>query len=88
MTLLEFSNYAYEKAEEYGVSRYKVTTMACIHGLHDKNEINYTIQAWDSIGRTHITSRQHNPSSALSEFEIKLKAHFKVYSQQETDIEL
>ncbi len=88
MTLLEFSNYAYEKAEEYGISRYKVSTMACNHGLHDKNQINYTIQAFDSISRNFITARQHNPSSALNEFEIKLKAHFKVYSQEQQDIEI
>lgn len=88
MTLIEFSNYAFERAEEYGIKRYNVSIMACNHGLHDKNEISYTIQAWDSKAKTHIRANQPNPSSALSEFAIKLNAHFKDYSKKVEDIDL
>lgn len=88
MTLQQFAKYAYEKAEEYGINRFMVSVMASIHGVHSANEISYTIQAWDNKGKTHIRASQSNPSSTLSEFGIKLNAHFKDYSKESEDIEI
>lgn len=88
MTLSEFTKYAHDKAEEYGISKYVVNVMACSFGLHNKNEVKYTIQAWDSKGKSHIRASQSNTSSALSEFEVKLHAHFKDYSKEVADIKI
>lgn len=88
MNLTDFKKYANEKAEECGISPFHVTTMACIHGLHDKESLEYTIQAWLSKEKLFIRANKPNPSSCLIEFEDKLKAHFKIYSKEVKDIEL
>jgi hypothetical protein len=88
MNLTDFKKYANEKAQEYGINEHYITVMACVFGCHTKSEIGYTIQAWDIKKSVHITARQSNPSSCLSEFEDKLKAHFKEYLKEVKDIEL
>jgi hypothetical protein len=88
MTLTEFKKYANEKAEEYGISNYHVTIMACIHGLHDREYLEYVIQTWIAKDKVFIRAGQKNPSSCLVEFEDKLKAHFKEYSKEIKDIEI
>ena len=87
-SLSEFAKYAYEIAEQYGINKYVVTVMACIHGLHNGNEYLYTIQAWDRKSSKHIRASQANPSSALSEFSTKMNAHFKDYSKESVDIKI
>lgn len=88
MKLIEFKKYANEKAEEYGINPFHVTTMACIHGLHDRESLEYTIQAWLSKEKLFIRANKPNTSSCLVEFEDKLKAHFKEYSKEVKDIEI
>jgi hypothetical protein len=88
MTLIEFKKYVNQKAEEYGISPFHTTIMACIHGLHDRESLEYTIQAWLSKEKLFIRANKPNPSSCLIEFEDKLKAHFKEYSKEQQDIEI
>lgn len=85
MTLQEFHKYAIECLEEYGLNKDRIDVMA---GIFNSVNIHYTIQCWDSNKRKHIRASQPNPSSTLVEFKDKLKAHFKDYSKQITDIDL
>lgn len=87
-TLSEFAKHAYEIAEEYGIHRYLVSVLACISGVHNGNDVYYTIQAWDKKSSNHIRASQPNPSSTLSEFSTKLNAHFKEYSKESVDMKL
>ena len=85
MTLQEFSKYAKEELEEYGLNEDRIDVMA---GVYNGKDFWYTIQCWDTKTKKHIRSSQPNPSSSLIEFKDKLKAHFKEYSQEVKDIEL
>ena len=85
MTLKEFNKYAVEIASEYGIKESNVTVLA---GIFNGWNSHYTIQAWDVKSNKHITSRQPNPSSSISEFSNKIKEHFREYSQEQEDIDI
>lgn len=88
MKLQDFKKYAEESASDYGLSPYVVTVIAGIYGCHNKNDLSYSISAWDKKISKHINARQNNPSSCLSEFSNNLKVHFTDYSTNAEDIEL
>jgi hypothetical protein len=88
MNLKDFKRYAEESASDYGLSAYVVTVLAGIYGCHDKNDLSYSIAAWDKKRSKHINARQKNPASCLSEFRNNLKLHFTDYSQNVENIEI